>query len=98
MEKKGVLLHFNQSGSGPIAWCFQDEAHIDGDYFAPEGRHELVFGDQLTIIEKNEPEKVLWEGVINSDDVQKHILTNMLDRKLWLHWFDQRYLAILVKK
>lgn len=62
---KGVLELFSETGTEGGFWAFQDEAFIkDNDHWDIAGLHILEDGDQLTIFDKDNPEKILWEGVI----------------------------------
>lgn len=47
---------------GEVWWIFQDERFVQGDQWLPEGMHQLLPGQNLTIFD--ESGAVLWQGLL----------------------------------
>lgn len=70
-----------------------------------EGLHVLQDGDQLTIFDKDDPKKVVWDGKISlrqfglfTEDAQGmwiHAEQKGIDRETWSNWFFKEYPARL---
>ena len=65
----GVTFFWSETGTEGGHWAFQDSKYITqhptlGTQFGYEGLHVLHEGDYLTIYDKTDSKKVMWEGKI----------------------------------
>jgi hypothetical protein len=117
MKKKalqGVAFFWSETGTEGGYWAFQDGQYISqhptlGTQFGYEGLHVLHDGDYLTIYDKTDPKKVVWEGIIalsmvplfsetTTDGYWIHADQQGIDRGIWAKFFQEEYPAKLVKK
>lgn len=108
---KGVLFYFLETGYEGPGWAFQDERHIvngpNGEQWSYDGLHVLKDGDRLTVFDKNDPSKVVWQGVVRLDPPAppagtdaaldlRHADGRVVARTEWGEWFVREYPAELV--
>ena len=111
-----------QRPDGPYTDELPDKKNMSGEPFCPpgthdfqlvskhdwsyEGLHVLKDGDRLTIYDKDEPNKVVWSGVIaltqlpfnsHASGWRIHADQQGIDRDTWSKWFFGEYPAKLVK-
>jgi len=106
----GVAFFWSETGTEGGHWAFQDGQHPPlGQQFSYEGLHVLHDGDYLTIYDKADPQKIVWEGKIaldslalftetTTDGLWIHADQQGVDRKTWEKFFLEEYPAKLVKK
>lgn len=114
MELVGVLFFWSEIGTESGYWAFQDKEfifppteerpHVRWSY---DGFHELKNGDNLTVYSKDDPDKVIWTGIIKlkpyppfSESAHGrwiHTDQEGIDRDTWTRWFMERYPAKLTK-
>jgi hypothetical protein len=107
----GKIHLFNETGTEGGFWAFQDAKHIKpheifGEAWSYDGLHVLKNGDKLTIFDKNDPNKVIWSGVVDlqllglfqetaPDGQWIHADQNGVDRITWATWFLNQHPAHL---
>ena len=102
---KGVCHFHSETGTEGGYWAFQDERFITKTGMRPpmheswsyEGLHPLKDGDRLTIFDKADPTKVVWQGVIalrqlglftdHAKGMWIHADQDGIDRDTWATWF-----------
>ena len=111
-ELKGVCFFYSETGTEGGYWAFQDECFIKpaGPYPCPQfdykGLHILKNDDLLTIYNINDPEKIVWEGIISlklfglfterANGYWIHADQDGIDRETWAEWFFKEYPAKLL--
>jgi hypothetical protein len=110
MELEGVCHFWSETGTEGGYWAFRDKRYIhppDKDH--PSGRWEygglwvLTEGDRITIYDKDDPKKVVWEGGVklrnhpvfseHAHGLWIHADQEGIDRKTWALWFLKEYPA-----
>lgn len=109
---KGKIHLWNETGTEGGMWAFQDEKFIShgpqGEAWSYDGLHVLKDGDKLTIYDKEDPAKVVWQGVIDQQhygSFQEHAYDGQwihsdqrgVEREVWSKWFIEEYPAELEK-
>src|SRR6266481_449230 len=87
----GVCLYYDAQGGG-MAAAFQDSRFPNSF----EGLHILKCGDQLTIFDPNEPQRVVWSGIISFHLEGIHARQRDVDKKIWGRYFFGGYSAELI--
>ncbi|HUC94506.1 MAG TPA: hypothetical protein VMR19_00675 [Candidatus Saccharimonadales bacterium] len=97
LSYKGFLEFYTETGTEGAYWAFQDERFINEKNSSYEGLRILRNGDELTIYDKEEPERVIWKGVISltSFTCFKESVFNLwihndqvgTEREMWAKWF-----------
>lgn len=117
MEKpivlEGVCHFWSESGTEGGYWAFQDKKHIHFPdknnpflWWNYEGLYVLANGDRLTIYEKDNPNRIAWEGEIklrnhpifteSAGGMWIHSDQEDVDRTTWSRWFFEEYPAKLI--
>lgn len=92
-ELKGMLQFYSELETEGGIWAFQDEKFIVDGLPSNEGLYFLHNGDRLTILDKKDPEKTLWQGVIDleppTEEEELFIHNNQsgVDKEKWREWF-----------
>lgn len=97
LSYKGFLEFYTETGTEGAYWAFQNERFINEKNWSYEGLHILRNGDELTIYDKDEPERVIWKGIISltSPTCFKESVFNLwihndqvgTERETWAKWF-----------
>ena len=80
-----VMDALNLTGKLPEQSDCENDAHEEdiGDVWSYEGLHILEDGDYLTIFDKQNPQKIVWEGVIQLR--QYDPFTEATSCGMWIH-------------
>ena len=65
-----------------------------GEVWREDGRHFLKDGDRLSVYSKENPDKLLWSGVVKLDCAQFYHVN--VDQELWATWFREECPATLI--
>jgi len=94
---RGIAYFFSETGSEGGSWAFMDERFTNQKTWDYAGLHVLHDGDKLTIFDKENPDNVLWQGVIElteqtnfEEDVFGYWIHNTqkgTDKEQWGRWF-----------
>ncbi len=112
---RGVLHLHSETGTEGGFWAFQEAKYIKtdptnptGESWSYEGLHILNDGDHLIIYDKDDVDKVVWNGVINlkqhplftehAQGLWIHADQNGIDRDTWSNWFFAGYPAELIRR
>ena len=97
---KGFCIFHSESGTEGGYWAFQDEKFI-----SYEGLHILEDGNILIIYSKDNPETVVWSGIIalkqyeaftqGASGMRIHADQNGINREEWAKFFFQEFPAEL---
>lgn len=80
---KGILFFHSEMGTEGGFWAFQDEKFIHSDgFWSYKGLYILENGDKLIIYDKNNPEVVVWLGIIS---LKKHSVFTEAALGMWIH-------------
>lgn len=100
----GLVNHAGTPFCGPDAHAFELISPTSWSY---EGLHVLEDGDHLTIFDKDDPSKVVWDGLIeleqhplfteHASGMWIHADQRGVDRDTWSLWFFKEHPAKLVK-
>ncbi len=111
---RGVLFLWSETGTEGGHWALQDERKITKTGLAPpmheawsyDGLHPLKDGDRLKIFDKDDPTKVVWQGVIklkqhplfteHANGLWIHTDQEGVDRATWSKWFFGGHTAELI--
>lgn len=80
-----VFEEINRTGKLPEQTDCVNDAHEEdiGESWSYEGLHILENGDRLTIFDKQDPQKIVWEGVIKL--CQHNLFTEATSNGMWIH-------------
>lgn len=115
VQIRGPIHLFTETGTEGGYWAIQDEDHIEkgkgiippgSDAWSYKGLYILQNGDRLTILDKDNPVRAVWEGVINLKEYPVfkestpegfwiHNEQIGVDRATWSQWFLKEYPAIV---
>lgn len=67
------------------------------DVWQMAGFHVLKNGDKLEVYSRNNPEELVWSGIVDfANDCDGHRYQKGLDKRLWARWFFNEYPATLI--
>ena len=103
---KGICFFFFEPNIEVGPWAFQDFRFISDKKSSREDEHILKNGDYLKIYSPEDPEEVMWEGIISlrtfppfSESVDNVWIRSEqvgISREMWATWFIKEYPAELV--
>ncbi|MDP3990571.1 MAG: hypothetical protein Q8Q01_05200 [archaeon] len=104
---EGKLHLHSETGTEGGYWAFQDSQYIFfKDRWSYERLHILVDGDQLSIFNPDDKDKIIWSVVITltqhpqfTEDVNGywiHADQIGIDREVWAEYFLKKYSAKLI--
>ena len=110
---KGFISWYFETGMEGSYFIFQDIEHIDNlskenESWSWSGTHILKHGDKLKVFDKENPEKLLWEGSIDFkwyqnyrkgyhySDRKLRALPKGVEEKDWVKWTTEDYPAELI--
>ncbi len=104
----GYCCFHSETGTEGGYWAFQDRRYIKNGQCSYAALHILQNGDHLTIYDKKDTKKVLWEGVLDlksfslftehtAEGLWIHADQVGTVRKVWEEFFLDEYPATLIK-
>ncbi len=80
-----VAEEINRTGKLPVQIDCANDAHDEdiGESWSYEGLHILENGDRLIIFDKQDPKKIVWEGVIQLNFYS--VFTEATSTGMWIH-------------
>jgi len=80
---RGICHFHSETGTEGGYWAFQDSQFINGKYWSYGGLHILRDGDRLTIYSPDQPDQIVWSGIIA---LQRHpLFTEHVHGGWWIH-------------
>lgn len=109
----GVCFFFSETGTEGGYWAFQDSKYISPSEsdssrasWSYKGTHILKNGDLLTVYDKDEPNRIIWSGIITLREYglfQEHVFNcwihadqEGIDRETWAVYFFTEHPAKLI--